>query len=1727
MRGYARLFLVAIVAAQVVLTPFDSLPFDRLSAAPAAAAPALQPAAGQFVPVDPVALVSSVVVGANETVQVAAAGHGPVPAGAIAVTVNVTASATADGWLAVHPGGTAAPATRAVTYRAGLTARVGATVGLDAGGRLAITNGGPASATVTLDVQGYADGGAGQAGSVYVPLTPSRVLSNASVAAGASRTFTATGAGGVPSTGVSAVALTLSAQSSAAGRATAYRSGGSDPGTPHVEYVPGAAASNFVVVRPGTDGKVVLTNGGTAAATMSVDVAGYYITTDTTTPGSRLVPVAPQRLRTALSVGARTYVAVQVSGQGGVPSAGVNGACVHLTVVGPPTVSSALLAYPSNVTLAPSVATVRYYAGLTSTGSAAVRVPSDGRVRIYNFGTEAVTVDVDLSCYYAAASRPASPTRAAAQAADRAATVSWQAPPDGGATITSYEVTSSPDGRTATVPGDMTSAAVTGLTNGVTYRFSVKARNAAGVSDASALSNGVTPQAPQPPQAPFVTSVYPRDRAVRVTWSPPPDGADSVVSYRVTASPGGSTVEVDGQDTEAIVGGLANGTAYTFVVTASNGAGAGDASPPSEPVVPSPADPPLAPSALLAVPLDRRIDVQWVAPPDGGAAISGYRVTAEPGDHAVDVPADTTVAALTGLTNGTTYTVRVVARNSAGAGPATERAGLVPAAARPPAAPNDLRVGIRGSGTVMVQWTPPVDSGTSAITGYTVTAEPGGTSVSTTGTTAEISGLDPTQGYRFQVAARNAAGTGPASQQSRAVTPALSVRAAPKVFTASESATLRLVRTDGTLVFEQPPASVSAVAAGTVVVLSPHPSAPAGLFRKVTGVSTQGGLVTITTGPAALTEVFDDASLAAVSEVGNAEVAAFLAESPAIRRKEATLKGRTLGQGAPRAATPGISIGLRDGHVVAEVTLSINTEQPDDPLRQPTKVPPLGGRLEAQLDIDPRLDNTIDISGSGVDTFHHLSVNYITQLRAKFGLQRAEEFTLPGAKIKARCFNIQAGPVPIVICLEFNLTPTITVDGSVGISAGVTFGRIIGGEMSTHNGLVTSHRGIDQSTGVQGSSLEAYADGDIIFALPFESTVYFYNVAGPGLVIRPYVQLKLDTTQNPWWEIRVGVRLGIFFRSREFFGYQIDFANDNVVNIFFTILNSGGPFAGLKITPSDAEVVPGQAVTFHAESILYPPDIPIQWRMVAGPGQIDSTGTYRSPLAGNAVIEAYSPAEPGRPELVQRANVRVRGTTIPSPPRNVTAGARALAAQVSWVPPATDGNLPINEYVIVSTPPSRTVRVSGDQTTARVTALRPGVEYTFQVFAVNDKGTSDPSLPSSPVTPYEALRITGPLVNVAVDADGVPDTTGLAGKSGAFISGNGRYVFFEVPDHSNLAPPEVYDPNTSNGYGMYLVRKDRFTGEIVLAARGTDGTTPTQIWFASGGTNARSDVNAVANYDGTAVAYYIGSELLVHHLTTRSTTNVTAGALRASGQMGLSRDGGTVVFKAVNADDKQHIYVSAGGLPPRQIDRCHFSAADCEIAAPYRFFEFVFAFDAGVVYYTEEDRAKDQTHLFRHDTTTGSEADLSAPPASGPEDVHNIATSADGRTVVADFRTWSGSGTLYGMIIKTVGAGAAIGPADIVLRPGLRDGYYVNWLSPTDVAENGQAVAYQYYDGTSLQAYVYDVEQATVIPLQNSGTVGANYLDLATNATAAVWTRCAHGPSSCLPQPGVWVQSLA
>ena len=273
--------------------------------------------------------------------------------------------------------------------------------------------------------------------------------------------------------------------------------------------------------------------------------------------------------------------------------------------------------------------------------------------------------------------KPDAPTSLLATAGNAQVSLSWTAPVSSGAAdITDYVVEYQPSGGSWTTFSDgtstTTSATVTGLTNGTAYDFRVSATSAAGTGNASSTATA-TPSASSP-GSPTELAGTGGASQVALTWTvPASNGGSAITDYVVEYQPSGGswTTFADGTSTStsATVTGLTNGTSYSFRVSAVNSAGTGSA---SSSVTVTAGALPGAPTTVRVLAGARQISASWTAPANnGGSDISDYVVQYCTGGSCTtfsDGTSTTASAVITGLTNGTAYTVKVAAVTAVGQG---------------------------------------------------------------------------------------------------------------------------------------------------------------------------------------------------------------------------------------------------------------------------------------------------------------------------------------------------------------------------------------------------------------------------------------------------------------------------------------------------------------------------------------------------------------------------------------------------------------------------------------------------------------------------------------------------------------------------------------------------------------------------------------------------------------------------------------------------------------------------------------------------------------------------------------------------------------------------------------------------------------------------------------------------------------------------------------------------
>ena len=320
------------------------------------------------------------------------------PAGASAVVLNVTVTnATAASYLTAYPAGSPRPLASNLNWVAGQTVPNLVTVPVGANHQVTFFN--PfGSVDLVVDLEGYFANPNGAAGG-FLPLVPARVLDtrtgNGAPAAklGPARTLNmqATGQGGVPLSGVSAVVINVTATNpSAAGYLTIYPAGAATPLASNLNFTAGETVPNRVIVGVGTGGQVSIFN-GFGSTDVIADVSGYF--TDASATGQLFRPLAPFRLLD-------TRASAQTLGQSG----NVNVSMAQAVPAGAPavilnvtatqtTAASFFIVYPTGA--APPLASdLNWVAGATVPNLVVVKLGS-GSASIFNqFGSADAVADI-------------------------------------------------------------------------------------------------------------------------------------------------------------------------------------------------------------------------------------------------------------------------------------------------------------------------------------------------------------------------------------------------------------------------------------------------------------------------------------------------------------------------------------------------------------------------------------------------------------------------------------------------------------------------------------------------------------------------------------------------------------------------------------------------------------------------------------------------------------------------------------------------------------------------------------------------------------------------------------------------------------------------------------------------------------------------------------------------------------------------------------------------------------------------------------------------------------------------------------------------------------------------------------------------------------------------------------------------------------------------------------
>jgi hypothetical protein len=421
----------------------------------------------------------------------------------------------------------------------------------------------------------------------------------------------------------------------------------------------------------------------------------------------------------------------------------------------------------------PDVASAYPYAGANHGFETTLPTSKSGRISVCTYAInihEGVNVLLPNSCrevdVQAVATKPSAPTITSVMNANNAVAVTFTPPTSTGSSPISNYAFSIDGGATWTNRTPASTASpmwITGLANGTSYSIRLRAVNAAGSGEASATMTA-TP-APTRPSAARIMSITPGNGSLNVMLGAPlSDGGSPITNYRYSTNNGATwtTRSPASATSPLVIPGLTNGISYSVRVQAVNELGAG---PMSAAVVGVPARAPSAPTVTSVLPGNGVLIVQFTAPAvDGGSPIINYQYSTDGGATWTTRRPAATVAPLriTGLVNGTSYSVRLRAMNAAGPGAASTTTTGTPAPTRP-AAPTITSI-TPGNGSLSIAFTPPPNNGGSPITNYRYSTDNGVTWVTRTPASTAgplvISGLTAGASYSVRIQAVNAVGVG-------------------------------------------------------------------------------------------------------------------------------------------------------------------------------------------------------------------------------------------------------------------------------------------------------------------------------------------------------------------------------------------------------------------------------------------------------------------------------------------------------------------------------------------------------------------------------------------------------------------------------------------------------------------------------------------------------------------------------------------------------------------------------------------------------------------------------------------------------------------------------------------------------------------------------------------------------------------------------------------------------
>jgi len=361
--------------------------------------------------------------GPGQTMDVQVAGADEVPSsGVAAVILNVTVAApTAGSFITVFPAGVAVPDASTMDFQAGQTQADLVEVALGRNGEVSVYNA-AGWTQVIIDVEGWYDASSPTSGAgLYNAVDPFRIAdtrpgtgtpySGRTLGPGQSLIIQIAGVGGVPTSGAEAVDVNVTAVDATTDSfLTVYPAGTAQPASSAVNFAPGQAIPNQVVVELSSSGGITVTN-STGSVDVIVDLEGWYTTgTNGATTGSSFHALVPARVVDTRSgsglaysgdtLGPSAVLPIDMTGLATIPSTGANGVVMNVTTTDA-TSLGALQVWPGDEDH-PITSELNWAAGQTTQNLVVTGLGPDDSLDFANDSTGSVDLIIDVSGWFGA-----------------------------------------------------------------------------------------------------------------------------------------------------------------------------------------------------------------------------------------------------------------------------------------------------------------------------------------------------------------------------------------------------------------------------------------------------------------------------------------------------------------------------------------------------------------------------------------------------------------------------------------------------------------------------------------------------------------------------------------------------------------------------------------------------------------------------------------------------------------------------------------------------------------------------------------------------------------------------------------------------------------------------------------------------------------------------------------------------------------------------------------------------------------------------------------------------------------------------------------------------------------------------------------------------------------------------------------------------------------------------